>query len=106
MLNPARHPTKHLPIHELYADQLLSLKIGYGLYEPDPGEGEDEVHVGDVGYVFHGRFKRLHNVFTSEAGYPAVLPRFQDVEAFADLDEGVLSSESVGCERFEIGAGG
>ncbi len=100
------NPAGYLLNHELYTDQLLSLKLGYALYEPGSGEGNEEVHIGDVGYIAHGRFKRLANVFSSELGYPAIAARFHGIERVADLDEGTMTSENVQNEKLETEAGG
>lgn len=48
-----------------YAHQLLDLGFGYALYEPGP-VGCIPVRVGDVGYVLHGSFHRLFNIFTTD----------------------------------------
>lgn len=96
--------SKILPTFELYAEQLHPLQLGYALYEPNPDLGEDEVRVGDIGYIFHGRFVRIASVFESGHGISAVDEAFHRISSFADLDSGVLSSESVRSERFELEA--
>ena len=35
---------------------------GHALWEPDPGNLYPAVEIGDVGYIFEGRFHRLFNV--------------------------------------------
>ncbi|KLO14146.1 hypothetical protein SCHPADRAFT_851595 [Schizopora paradoxa] len=95
-------PKQYLPTHELYADQLLPLNLGLALYEPDPGPGKEEVRVGDIGFIYDGRFKRIASVFETGNGIPVALEeRFQETEPFTDLDKGVLSSKHVRSEGFE-----
>jgi hypothetical protein len=35
--------------------------FGYALWEPDPGDENPQVKVGDVGFIRQGRFHRLFN---------------------------------------------
>ena len=48
---------------ELYAQKQFRHKLGYALFDPNPGGLYDEVRVGDVGYVEDGAFIRLFNAF-------------------------------------------
>ncbi|KAH8117720.1 hypothetical protein DFH11DRAFT_854157 [Phellopilus nigrolimitatus] len=50
--------------HEVYAQQMFSMRRGLGLLEPNPAVHQfDRVRVGDVGYVEFGSLYRLFNVF-------------------------------------------
>lgn len=53
---------------EVYRDQLLDLKNGYPLFEPDPGSCV-HIQVGDVGYIEPdtGHFHRLFNAFFDDS---------------------------------------
>ncbi len=75
---------------------------GYALYEPEPNEDDDEVRIGDVGYIDFGRFMRFASVFTSEHGIPAVDDKHHAIIKLAMLDKGVMSSRSVHSERVEL----
>lgn len=44
-----------------YADQLTSLGFGLPLWHPEPGRNE-QVEIGDVGFLHDGQFIRLFNV--------------------------------------------
>lgn len=95
-------PATKLVTHELYADQLRVLDYGYALYDPDPGVGVAELQIGDVGYNFHGRFKRFASVFTPEPGIPAVDERKHEVERLTGFDKGILKSNSVESEELNF----
>ncbi|TFY60560.1 hypothetical protein EVG20_g7374 [Dentipellis fragilis] len=56
--------------HDLYMDQLASLNNGHALWEPNPNEPDDQVEVGDVGYILFGGFHRLFNIHLP-ADHPA-----------------------------------
>ncbi|KLO14144.1 hypothetical protein SCHPADRAFT_329866 [Schizopora paradoxa] len=89
-------PRQYLPTHELYAEQLLPLNLGYGLYEPDPGPGKEEIRIGDLGYILNGRFERIASVFTQGNGVEnTVDEEFRAVNIYGDIDGRVLSSKSI-----------
>lgn len=48
--------------HQIYADQLATLKRGFPLWEPDPSGEYEQVEVGDVGYSIWGSFQRFFNI--------------------------------------------
>ncbi|KAA1470055.1 hypothetical protein DENSPDRAFT_879420 [Dentipellis sp. KUC8613] len=56
--------------HDLYMDQLASLNNGHALWEPNPNEPDEQVEVGDVGYILFGGFHRLFNIHLP-ADHPA-----------------------------------
>lgn len=91
-----------LSTEEMYTEKLNPLMLGHALYEPDPGVGQDEVRIGDIGYIFHGRFVRFANVFTSSDAIQALEARYQSTMTFSSLDEGVLASRSVRSEKVEF----
>ncbi len=95
-------PSTRIVTHELYADQLRVLDYGYALYDPDPGVGVAEVQIGDVGFIFHGRFKSFASVFASDHGIPAVDPREHEVENLTGFDKGMLKSNSVNSEELNF----
>ena len=89
-------PRQYLPTHELYAEQLLPLNLGFALYEPDPGPGKEEVRIGDLGYVLNGRFERIASVFKLGNGVDkTVEEEFQAINIYGDIDGRVLSSKSI-----------
>ncbi|KDQ60489.1 hypothetical protein JAAARDRAFT_205420 [Jaapia argillacea MUCL 33604] len=47
----------------IYATQLMSLKLGHALWEPNPGDAYDRIRIGDVGFIRDGFFNRLFNCF-------------------------------------------
>ena len=52
------------PYHyDTYREELLKAYPGFGhaLWEPDPGEQNTSIGVGDVGYIREGIFHRLFN---------------------------------------------
>lgn len=57
-----------MSLPEVYREELLHLKNGYPIFEPDPGN-EVHVQVGDVGFIEHGtgHFHRLFNAFFDES---------------------------------------
>ncbi|KAF8267199.1 hypothetical protein EI94DRAFT_67557 [Lactarius quietus] len=50
--------------YDIFRDQLAIRFPGYGhaLWEPSPGDPNDVVGVGDVGYINQGKFHRLFNI--------------------------------------------
>ena len=55
--------------YKVYAEELSYFSgewLGYPLWCPEPENGE-EVQIGDVGHIFHGRFRRFFNIFTQPA---------------------------------------
>jgi hypothetical protein len=48
---------------DTYREQLAKTYpgFGYALWEPDPGEQNTSIGVGDVGFIREGRFHRLFN---------------------------------------------
>ena len=89
-------PRQYLPTHELYAEQLLPLNLGFALYEPDPGPGKEEFRIGDLGYILNGRFERIASVFKLGNGVDkTVEEEFQAINIYGDIDGRVLSSKSI-----------
>ncbi|KLO09364.1 hypothetical protein SCHPADRAFT_569899 [Schizopora paradoxa] len=97
----------HLSTEELYAEKLNPLNLGHALYEPEPEAGEDEIRIGDIGYLFHGRFVRFASAFVTSTAIHALDTKYHRTMAFSSLDEGVLASRSVHSERahLEVAAG-
>ena len=54
--------------YDIFRHHLLMKFPAYGhaLWEPDPGNLYPAVEVGDVGWVYQGKFRRLFNVFLPE----------------------------------------
>ena len=95
--------------HDLYAEQLLPLNLGYPLYDPDPGVGAGEVEIGDVGFNFYGRFMRFASVFSTTTHnqaiqVPAIEEDYHKIISFTSLDKGVMASHSVSSGRAEFTA--
>lgn len=50
----------------VYAEQLLPKGHGFPLWIPEPDTNQDEVRIGDVGYVWEGSFCTLFNITLPE----------------------------------------
>ncbi|KAA1477145.1 hypothetical protein DENSPDRAFT_572477 [Dentipellis sp. KUC8613] len=48
---------------DIYEKELKNLGHGLPVWQAEPFASKDEVHVGDVGYMDKGRFRRVFNVF-------------------------------------------
>ncbi|KAI0052243.1 ras GEF [Auriscalpium vulgare] len=48
--------------HDVYSEQLSVFRYGLAIWEPHPNPIWPPVMIGDVGYMFYGRFKRLFNI--------------------------------------------
>ena len=91
--------------HDIYAQQLYSVKYGLALYEPDPAEEYDHVRVGDVGFVQEGYFYRMFNVFheaddsINSQGVPEnfepIEPKFRKVVKYSQIGPGEICSSSI-----------
>lgn len=46
---------------DIYAHELFPLRYGHPVWYPDPGPDDEQVNIGDVGYLRQGRFHRLFN---------------------------------------------
>ena len=46
---------------DIYADQLMPLQYGHPLWYPESGPGQQQVQIGDVGYLQEGHFCFLFN---------------------------------------------
>ncbi|KLO14141.1 hypothetical protein SCHPADRAFT_329817 [Schizopora paradoxa] len=86
----------YLPTHDLYAEQLFPLDLGYALYEPDPGDSENEVRIGDIGYILNGGFERVASLFALGNGVNVVVEeKFRRIRAYGDIPGHVLSSKNI-----------
>ncbi|KAH9032022.1 hypothetical protein EDB85DRAFT_1890866 [Lactarius pseudohatsudake] len=85
--------------YDTFRDQLAIAHpaFGYALWEPDPGEHNSPVEVGDVGYIRQGRFHRIFNALLPAnhsshedlgvpEGHEPLRPRMQD-----HINRGTLS---------------
>src|SRR6266404_597595 len=66
--------------YDTFRDQLAIAHpaFGHALWEPDPGEENPTVEIGDVGFIIHGKFHRLFN---------ALLPADDPSHEGSDLPE-------------------
>ncbi len=94
--------------YDTFRDQLAIAHpaFGYALWEPDPGENNLPVEVGDVGYIREGKFHRLFNALLPEdhpshkrLGVPEdheqLRPRMQDHVNRGSLSPNTLYSYGV-----------
>ncbi|KAH9919631.1 WD40-repeat-containing domain protein [Fomitopsis serialis] len=101
--------------HDVYAQQLFKLALGYPLWEPEPknARGQGEVLIGDVGYLGQGGFYRFFNAMreAEDSIHIAVPPNFKKfqlgmipiITANNVINEGPLFSQTV--RRLEVGGG-
>ena len=46
---------------EVYSSQLQIYRMGMALWFPEPDDAQDEVEIGDVGFIWDGSFTKLFN---------------------------------------------
>ncbi|KAH9070962.1 hypothetical protein EDB83DRAFT_2365561 [Lactarius deliciosus] len=56
--------------YDTFRDQLAIAAFGYVLWEPDPGEHNSPVEVGDINYIRQGRFHRIFNALLPANTHP------------------------------------
>ena len=93
--------------YDIFREQ-LSIKYssyGHALWEPNPGEPNSPVNVGDVGFIRNGQFHRLFNALLSgedqpdvPAHYEQLVPRFSKHIRKSTLSSNHYCSEGIDVE--------